>query len=65
MEYTVLKKPDAYCISEAVDWFREAVEFTISETEGLIHVTSKKLKEALAYIQDHFTESITRTGLIG
>ena len=60
VEYTVLKKPDAYCISEAVDWFREAVEFTISETEGLIHVTSKKLKEALAYIQDHFTESITQ-----
>lgn len=60
VEYTVLKKPDAYCISEAVDWFREAMEFTISETEGLIHVTSKKLKEALAYIQDHFTESITQ-----
>ncbi len=35
----LFKKPDAYCISEAVDWFREAVEFTISETEGLIHVT--------------------------
>ena len=60
VEYTVLKNPDAYCIGEAVDWFREAVEYTISETEGLIHVTSKKLKEALVYIQEHFSESITQ-----